>query len=36
VRISLGWSTSEADVGNLLNAWKNVVSSLLKTHANAA
>lgn len=36
VRLSLGWSTSEADVEHLLNAWKNVVSSLLKTRANAA
>jgi cysteine desulfurase len=36
VRVSLGWSTSERDVESLLNAWKNVVSSLLKTHANAA
>jgi cysteine desulfurase len=36
VRVSLGWSTTESDVDRLLNAWKNVVSSLLKTHANAA
>ena len=36
VRVSLGWSTSEGDVESLLNAWKNVVSSLLKTQANAA
>ena len=36
VRASLGWNTSEADVERLLNAWINVVSSLLKTHANAA
>ena len=36
VRVSLGWSTSERDVESLLNAWKNVVSSLLKSHANAA
>ena len=36
VRVSLGWSTSEADVERLLNAWKNVISSLLKIHANAA
>jgi cysteine desulfurase len=36
VRISLGWSTSGADVERLLNAWKNVVSSLLNKHANAA
>lgn len=36
VRVSLGWNTSERDVESLLVAWKNVVSSLLKTHANAA
>lgn len=36
VRISLGWDTSESDVERLLNAWTNVVSSLLKKHANAA
>ena len=36
VRVSLGWSTTEADVDKLLNAWKHVVSSLLKRQANAA
>jgi len=36
VRVSLGWSTTDAEVENLLNAWKNVVSSLLKKHADAA
>jgi cysteine desulfurase len=36
VRISLGWSTSEADVEALLFAWKNVVSSLLNSKAHAA
>jgi cysteine desulfurase len=36
VRVSLGWNTSEADVQSLLNAWNTMVSSLLKTHANAA
>ena len=36
VRISLGWSTSEADVERLLNVWKNMASSLLNKHANAA
>jgi cysteine desulfurase len=39
VRVSMGWSTTESDVDRLLDAWKNVVSSLLKTHethANAA
>lgn len=36
VRVSLGWTTAERDVEMLLNAWKRVVSSLLKSHANAA
>jgi cysteine desulfurase len=36
LRLSLGWSTTKADVEMLLNAWNTVVSSLLKTHANAA
>jgi cysteine desulfurase len=36
LRISLGWTTTEADVETLLNAWKTVISSLLKSHANAA
>jgi cysteine desulfurase len=36
IRVSLGWGTTDHDVESLLNAWKNVVSSLLKTHANAA
>jgi cysteine desulfurase len=36
VRVSLGWSTTERDVETLLNAWKRVVSSLLKSHAHAA
>ncbi|MSO66660.1 MAG: cysteine desulfurase [Pseudolabrys sp.] len=36
VRVSLGWSTSEADVECLLKAWINVISSLLKKHAYAA
>jgi len=36
VRISLGRSTSEADVESLLIAWNKVVSSLLNKHANAA
>jgi cysteine desulfurase len=35
VRVSLGWSTTESDVQNLLNAWKIVVSSLLKTDTNS-
>jgi cysteine desulfurase len=36
LRLSLGWNTTEADVKTLLNAWNTVISSLLKTHANAA
>jgi cysteine desulfurase len=36
VRISLGWSTTEADIERLLNAWNTVVSSLLNKQANAA
>jgi cysteine desulfurase len=36
VRISFGWSTSEADIERLLNAWNTVVSSLLNKQANAA
>jgi cysteine desulfurase len=36
VRVSLGWSTTEADVERLLTAWNTVVSSLRKTRANAA
>jgi cysteine desulfurase len=36
LRISLGWTTTEADVETLLNAWKTVTSSLLKNHASAA
>ncbi len=36
VRVSLGWSTNGTQVESLLNAWNIVVSSLLKTHANAA
>jgi cysteine desulfurase len=36
VRISLGWSTNDADIERLLNAWNTVVSSLLNKQANAA
>lgn len=36
LRLSLGWSTTPADVDILLNAWNTVISSLLKKHANAA
>ena len=35
VRVSLGWSTSESDIENLLDALTKVVSSLRKTHMNA-
>jgi cysteine desulfurase len=34
VRISLGWSTTERDLNNVLRAWIRVVSSLLKERAN--
>ncbi len=36
VRVSLGWSTTEAEIETLLTAWNKVVSSLLNKHANAA
>jgi cysteine desulfurase len=36
VRVSLGWSTTEAEIEMLLTAWNKVVSSLLNKHANAA
>lgn len=36
VRVSLGWSTNEADIDLLLNAWMRVASSLLKGQARAA
>ncbi len=36
VRISLGSSTTAADIEMLLTAWNKVVSSLLNKHANAA
>ena len=35
VRVSLGWTTSDRDIENLLNALTNVVSSLLNKHMNA-
>lgn len=35
LRVSLGWSTSDADVENLLNALTKVSSSLLKRHENS-
>ena len=36
LRLSLGWETTQAGIETLLNAWNTVISSLLKTHANAA
>ena len=33
VRVSLGWTTTDRDLEMLLNAWKRVVSSLLKGRA---
>jgi cysteine desulfurase len=36
VRVSVGWSTTEADIDTLLTAWNKVVSSLLNKQANAA
>jgi cysteine desulfurase len=36
VRVSVGWSTTEADIDALLTAWNKVVSSLLNKQANAA
>jgi cysteine desulfurase len=36
VRVSLGWSTTEAEVNALLSAWNKVVSSLLNKQADAA
>ena len=35
VRVSLGWSTSENDIENLLHALTKVSSSLLKKHDNS-
>ncbi len=35
VRVSLGWSTSERDVDNLLSALTKVSSFLLKSHENS-
>ena len=35
LRVSLGWSTSDSDVENLLNALTKVSSSLLKRHENS-
>jgi cysteine desulfurase len=36
VRVSLGWSTTEAEIDILLTAWNKVVSSLFNKRANAA
>ncbi|MDI1345409.1 MAG: cysteine desulfurase family protein [Pseudolabrys sp.] len=36
VRVSLGWTTTEADIDLLLNAWMRVASSLLKRDQRAA
>ena len=36
VRVSLGWSTTEAEIDALLTAWNKVVSTLLNKQANAA
>jgi cysteine desulfurase len=36
VRVSLGWSTTDAEIDALLIAWKKVVSSLSDKQANAA
>ncbi|RDV05572.1 cysteine desulfurase family protein [Undibacter mobilis] len=36
LRVSIGWTTTEADVEILLNAWKKVSASLTKRHAHAA
>jgi cysteine desulfurase len=36
LRVSLGWSTSDAEVENLLNALTKVSSSLLKRHENSS
>ena len=36
VRVSLGWTTTEAEIDALLTAWNKVVSSLLNRQANAA
>lgn len=36
IRISLGWTTTEAEIESLLNAWKKVSATLLKRHAQAA
>ena len=36
VRVSLGWSTTEADIESLLKAWRKLVSALLKGQPSVA
>jgi cysteine desulfurase len=36
IRVSLGWTTTEAEIDALLTAWNKVFSSLLNKHADAA
>jgi len=36
VRVSLGWSSTEAEIDALLTAWNKVISSLFNKQANAA
>ncbi|MBI5319396.1 cysteine desulfurase family protein [Bradyrhizobium sp.] len=36
VRLSLGWSTTEADVGRALEAWRKLADSLLRGRRNTA
>jgi cysteine desulfurase len=36
IRLSLGWTTTQADVENLLNAWRNVASALSTGRGKAA
>ncbi len=36
VRVSLGWSTTEAEIDALLTVWSKVISSLFNKQANVA
>jgi len=36
VRVSLGWTTTEADIGRLLSAWRKLSAALSKGHGVAA
>jgi len=36
VRLSLGWSTSEADIESCLEAWRKLANTLLKRQRNTA